>query len=225
MKKIVPILLLVFILSGCSSLSPLLDLVISPTSAPPTETRTPQPTVTRIPTQNLFATLTSTPVTFTPTDTPLIPDQPPTPTPTPRATLPPPSTSQGLTFFTPVNKGFLTVLISSGVLYWNTGPCMPRSLTVTAFVEDLIHTDKVYLFMRPREKSDTMLLGDWSAGEMIQSDNGSYNYTISPVNIRKYYYFRNAWIEYQLVSFDKNLMELARTQVYDRTMSLILCGP
>ena len=225
MKKIVPILLLVFISSGCSSLSPLLDLVISPTSAPPTETRTPQPTVTRIPTQNLFATLTSTPVTFTPTDTPLIPDQPPTPTPTPRATLPPPSTSQGLTFFTPVNKGFLTVLISSGVLYWNTGPCMPRSLTVTAFVDDLVHTDKVYLFMRPREKSDTMLLGDWSAGEMIQGDNGSFSYTVSARNIKKYHYFRNAWIEYQLVSFDKNLMELARTQVYDRTMSLILCGP
>ena len=225
MKKIVPILLLVFISSGCSSLSPLLDLVISPTPVPPTETRTPQPTVTRIPTQNLFATLTSTPVTFTPTDTPFIPDQPPTNTPTPRATLPPPSTSQGLTFFTPVNKGFLTVLISSGVLYWNSGPCMPRSLTVTAFVEDLIHTDKVYLFMRPREKSDTMLLGDWSAGEMIQGDNGSFSYTVSARNIKKYHYFRNAWIEYQLVSFDKNLVELARTQVYDRTMSLILCGP
>lgn len=102
---------------------------------------------------------------------------------------------------------------------------MPRSLTVTAFVEDLIHTDKVYLFMRPREKSDTMLLGDWSAGEMIQGDNGAFNYTISPPNIRKYYWFRNAWIEYQLVSFDENLVELARTQIYDRTMSLILCGP
>jgi len=225
MKKTLPIFFLIFLLSGCSGLSPILDLVISPTSAPPTETPTPQPTVTRIPTRDLFATVSPTPITFTPTPTPFIPDQPATSTPSPVITVRPPSTSQGLSFFTPVNKGFLTVLISSGVIYWNTGPCMPRSLTVTAFVEDLIHTDKVYLFMRPREKSDTMLLGDWSAGEMIQADNGSFNYTISPSSIRKYYWFRNAWIEYQLVSYDENLVELARTQIYDRTMSLILCGP
>ena len=224
MKKTLPILLFIFLLSGCSGLSPILNLIVSPTPAPLIDTSTPQPTVTLIPTRDLFATLTPTPVTFTPTATPFVPDQPATDTPSPAVTVPPPSTAQGETFFTPVNKGFLTVLISSGVIYWNTGPCNPRSLTVTAFVDDLIHTDKVYLWMRPREKSDTMLLGDWSAGEMIQADNGSFNYTVTAVNIRKYYWFRNAWIEYQLVSYDENLVELARTQIYDRTMSLILCG-
>jgi hypothetical protein len=223
MKKFLPILLLVSALSGCSGLSPILDLVISPT-VPPTETRTPQPTVTRIPTRDLFATLSPTPITFTPTDTPFIPDQAPTNTSSPAATLPP-STSQALNFFTPISKGFLTVLISGGVVYWNTGPCMPRNITITAFVEDLVHTDKVYLFMRAREKSDTMLLGDWSSGEMIKGDNGSFNYTVSAENIKKYIYFRNAWIEYQLVSFDEDLVELARTQIYDRNLSLILCGP
>jgi hypothetical protein len=141
------------------------------------------------------------------------------------STIPPPSTVQGESFFTPVNRGFLTVLISSGVVYWNTGPCSPRSSTVTAFVNDLVHTDTVYLFMRAREKSDTMLLGDWSSGEMLKGENGSFNYTVTAQSIRKYIHFRNAWIEYQLVSYDKNFKELARTQIYERSMSLILCGP
>jgi len=224
MKKTLPILLVIFLLSGCSGLSPIIELVISPTPIPQ-DTLTPQPTVTLIPTRDLFATLTPTPITSTPTETPFVPDQPANATASPVATLAPPSTLQGETFFTPVNTGFLTVLISGGVIYWNTGPCSPRSLIVTAFVGDLIHTDKVYLFMRAREKSDTMLLGDWSSGEMIQDDNGSFSYTVTALSIRKYIHFRNAWIEYQLVSFDENLKELARTQIYDRSMSLILCGP
>lgn len=96
-------------------------------------------------------------------------------------------------------------------------------LTVTAFVKDIIRTDSVLIFMRPREKSDTMLLGDWSSGEMLQNDNGSYYYDISAVNIRKYYWFKDAWLEYQLVSFDEDRKELARSQVFDRNISLVMC--
>lgn len=225
MKKTLPILILILLLSGCSGLAPIINLIVSPTPVPLIDTSTPQPTVTLIPTRDLFATLTPTPITSTPTETPFVPDQPATATPSLAATLAPPSTVQGETFFTPVNKGFLTVLISSGVIYWNTGPCSPRSLTVTAFVNDLIRTDSVYLWMRAREKSDTMLLGDWSSGEMIQGENGSFSYTVTALSIRKYIHFRNAWIEYQLVSYDEDFKELARTQIYDRTMSLILCGP
>jgi hypothetical protein len=222
MKKLAPILLLSLILGGCSSLAPVLDLLVSPTPGVPTDTRTPQPTVTLIPTRDLFATLTATPITFTPTETPLVPDQLPTQTFSPSLTPPPVSTFNP-SFFTPKNNGFLTVLVSNAVLYYNTGPCLPRSLTVTAFVEDLVRTDTVLLFMRLREKSDTMLLGEWSSGEMIQQDNGSYTYSVTAVNLRQYIYFRNAWLEYQLVSFDKNLVEIARTQVYDRTLSLVMC--
>jgi hypothetical protein len=224
MKKVLPVVLMIILLSSCSSLSPIIDLIVSPTP-PPADTPTPQPTVTRIPTRDLFATLTPTPVTFTPTETPFIPDQPATATPSLVSTIPPPSTVQGSTLFTPVNNGFLTVLISSGVIYWNTGPCAPRSLTVTAYVGDLVHTDKVYLWMRAREKSDTMLLGDWSSGEMLQDENGSFSYTVTALSIRKYIHFRNAWIEYQLISYDEDSKELARTQIYERSMSLILCGP
>lgn len=222
MKKIAPILLLVLILSGCSGLSPILSLIASPTPGIPTKTRTPQPTVTLIPTRDLFATTTPTPVTFTPTETPLVPDQLPTQTRLPSLTAPPVSTSN-IEFYTPQSQGFVAVLISNYVLYYNTGACSPRSLTITAFVQDLVHTDTVLLFMRLREKSDTMLLGEWSAGEMLENDNGSYSYEVTAVKLRKYYWFRDAWLEYQLVTYDKNRVELARTQIYDRNISLIMC--
>lgn len=222
MKKLAPILILSLLLGGCSGLAPILELIASPTPAPPTKTRTPQPTVTLIPTRDLFATLTPTPVTFTPTETPLVPDQLPTQTRSPSLTPPPVSTSN-IEFYTPQSQGFVAVLISSYALYYNTGSCMPRSLVVTAFVQDLVLTDSVLLFMRLREKSDTMLVGEWSAGEMLKNENGSYSYEVTAVKLRKYYWFRDAWLEYQLVAYDRNRVELNRTQIYDRNISLIMC--
>jgi len=222
MKKIAPILLVVLILSGCSSLSPILERFASPTQGVPTETRTPQPTVTLIPTRDLFATLTPTPITFTPTETPLVPDQLPTQTLSFSPTPPPISTSS-ISFYTPQSAGFVAILASNYVLYYNTGACSPRSITITAFVQDLVKTDMVLLFMRLREKSDTMLVGEWSSGEMIKNDNGSYSYDVEAVNLRKYYWFRDAWLEYQLVTYDKNRVELARTQIYNRNVSLVMC--
>ncbi len=225
MKKFIQLALtLVLFLSGCSGLTPLLDLIATPTPLPPVDTPTPQPTVTLIPTRDLFATLTPTPVTFTPTGTPFVPGQP-----TETQTIPPtfkiPSTAQGSSFLTSQPTGFVTILLSYYAIYYNSGPCSPRELTVTAFVQDIIRTRYVYLFMRPREKSDTMLLGDWSSGEMLQNENGSFYYNVSAENIRKYYWFREAWIEYQLVAYDKNMKELARSQLFDKNMSLIMCRP
>lgn len=222
MKKFAPLLIIALVLSGCSGLAPILDLLVSPTPEVPTETQTPQPTVTLIPTRDLFATLTPTPITFTPTQTPLVPDQLPTQTFVPPLSATPPSTSS-ISFYTPQSKGFVAVLISNYVLYYNSGACSPRSVVISAFVEDLVRTDMVLVFMRLREKSDTMLLGEWSSGEMLKNDNGSYRYEVSAVNLRKYYWFRDAWLEYQLVTYDENRVELARTQIYDRNLSLVMC--
>lgn len=216
MKKYLQIALFTILLSGCSGLSPILELIATPTPPAPPDTLTPVPTVTLIPTRDLFATLTPTPVTFTPTRTPLIPDLP-TDTPAPIFTLPSSSKSPASA------SGFLSILPSHYVIYYNTGPCLPRTLKITVVVQDLVHTDSVLIFMRPREKSDTMLLGDWSSGEMLQNDNGSYYYDISAVNIRKYYWFKDAWIEYQLVAFDENKIETAHSPIYDKSLSLVMC--
>jgi len=226
MKKFISVLWLGIFLSGCSALSSVLQLVSTPTPQPPPQTRTPAPTVTLIPTQDLFATSTSTPVTFTPTDTPFLPQQPPTGTPTPLPTLGPPPDIQSGNYFTPTNKGFLAVLISNNVIHWNEGPCMPRNVKISAFVEDLINTQDVVLFMRLREKKNTLNITEWGAGAiMVRGDNGSFNYNVHTWNIRRYYYYKDAWLEYQLVAVNENREVIGRTQIYDRNISLVRCMP
>ena len=227
MKKLIHILLLLIILSGCSVLPNIAQFAPTPTPVPPTDTPAPSLSATPIPTQNLFATSTSTPITFTPTVTALgaelfTPTNTETPFPAPTQGLPPGAING--TYFTPKNVGFTAVLISNNILYWGEGPCAPRVVKVSAFVDDLINTDRVFLFMRLREKKNTLNVAEWGAGaDMIRLDNGSFNYEVGTENIRRYYLFKNAWLEYQLVAFDKDRVEIGRTQIYDKNISLVKC--
>lgn len=225
MKKIIPFILFGLIFSSCSGGIPnLANLIASPTPPAPVDTPTPQPTVTLIPTQDLFATLTATPVTVTPTETSLIPDLP-TDTPEPLPVFSPQIVNDTNTYFTQ-GKGFLGILYSNPILYWNSGPCATRNIKMSVFVEDIIRTDKVFLFMRVRDKRNTLLVEEWSAGaEMIKAENGSYNYNIRPFNLRKYYYHKEAWLEYQFVAIDKDRFVIGRTPVYDRNLSVVMCKP
>ena len=228
MKKIIPVYLIVMILAGCSSLPPLLATRTAP---PPAETATPFISETPIPTQNLFATSTPTPLTFTPTVTVIgaelfspTPSETSFPTDFPTPDIPLDPESSG--YFTPQNTGFLAVLISNNTMYWNSGPCMPRNIKFSAFVEDQINTDNVLLFTRLREKSDTLLVTKWNSGAlMVKAENGSFNYDIRTFNLRQYYYFINAWLEYQLVALNKDNEVIGRTQIYDRNVSLVMCRP
>jgi hypothetical protein len=231
MKKIISLILLGLLLSSCSGgLPDIASLLATPTLPPPLDTPTPQPTVTLIPTRDLFALPSATPVTFTPTETSLIPDLiqtaiPPTGTP-----LPLPTYSNEFindvaanTFFVQ-NVGFRGILYSDAILYWNEGPCTTRSIKITAFVEDPARTDRVFLFLRLRDKKNTLNVGEWSSGaEMIKIEDGSFNYKVETHNLRRYYFYKEAWIEYQLVAVNENLEILGRTQLYDKNLSLIMC--
>jgi len=226
MKKIVTLILLTLILSSCSGGLPnFSNLLASPTLPPPPDTSTPEPTVTLFPTLDLFAAPTSTPVTFTPTGgAPLV--ELPTPT-----LIPLPTFSQefindlsSTTFFNQT-VGFKGILYSNAVLYWGAGPCPTRVIKFTVYVDDPLRTDRVFLFLRLRDKQDTLKVGEWSAGaEMIKLENGSFNYNVKTKNLRRYSAFKNAWIEYQLVSVNENLEILGRTQLYDHNISLMKCG-
>lgn len=102
---------------------------------------------------------------------------------------------------------------------------MPREVKISAFVEDLVHTDKVLLFLRLRSKQNTLDMTDWGAGAiMVKADNGSFNYVVHTFNLKHYYYYPDAWIEYQLVAFDEEMHEVGRTQVFDKNITLAHCG-
>lgn len=219
-------------LAGCSGGLPNINLPpFNPTRtpSPPVDTPSPFVSVTPIPTQNLFATSTPTPLTFTPTVTALgaelfTPTGTETESPLELPTLGLPGDTTD--YFTPRNTGFLSVLISNNTIYWNEGPCSPRNIKFSAFVEDPLNTDKVVLFMRLREKKNTLNVTEWGAGAiMVKADNGSFNYDVHTWNIRRYYYFVNAWLEYQLVAIDKDLQVIGRTAIYDRNLSLVRCRP
>lgn len=230
MKKTLPFLLLIALLTGCSGFQlPDFTTLLTPLVATPMDTATPQPTVTLIPTRDLFAISTSTPVTFTPTPSPIGSDAIPTFT-TPTL-VPLPTFSEQfindlsrVTFFAE-NVGFRGILFSAATLYWGEGACPTRSIKMTVFVEDPERTDRVYMFLRLRDKENTLSVGEWSAGaEMIKVDDGSFNYNIETWNLRRYFFYKNAWIEYQFVSVNENNEILGRTQLYDRNLSLARCG-
>jgi len=232
MKKIIPFILFGLIFSSCSGGIPnLANLIASPTAPAPVDTPTPLPTVTLIPTQDLFATLTATPITVTPiavtpAETSLIPDLPTL------APIPLPTFSQQIindisdkNFFSET-AGFRGIIYSGAILYWNEGPCMPRNVKFTVFVENPDRTDRVFLFLRLRDKKNTLNVGEWSAGaEMIKIDDGSFNYKVETRHLRRYYYYKEAWIEYQFVAIDEDLQVIGRTQLFDRNISLVKCGP
>ena len=231
MKKFIQVLLIAILLAGCSGLPGFPALLATQTSPPPSDTPTAFISETPIPTQNLFATATSTPMTFTPTPTSLgaelfTPTSTetsfPTDIPTPDIPLDPEDSG----YFTPQNRGFLGILISNNTMYWNEGPCSPREIKVSAFVEDLINTHHVFLFTRLREKKNTLNVTKWNAGALMsKEDNGSFNYTIHTFNLRRYYYFVDAWLEYQLVAVNEEQQVIGRTGIYDRNISLVRCRP
>lgn len=229
MKNFFPTLLLVVFLASCASLPDITALLTTPTPVP-LDTETPRPTVTLIPTKDLFAISTNTPVTFTPTERPLVEGATLTPLPT-LTLIPLPTFSREFindmssTTFLNQTIGFKAILYSAAVLYWDEGPCVTRSIKITAFVDDPERTDRVFLFMRLRDKENTLNVSEWSAGaEMIKIEDGSFNYNVRTFNLRRYFYYKHAWIEYQLVSVNEYLEILGRTQLYDRNISLAKCG-
>lgn len=233
MKKKFHIALLTVFLSGCASLADLANMIITPTPPPlPPVTATFEPSGTPAPTQNLFATSTSTPLTFTPTVTQLGAESftaTMTLTPFPTSGSPTyglPASVYSSTYHTPVGYGFLTILASSGVLYWNEGPCSPRTVKITAFVTDILVTHRVVLFTRLREKKNTIYFTDWNSGAiMSQADNGSFYYDLTKDNLRRYIYYKDAWIEYQIVAFNDEEQVIGRTGIYDRSLSFVRCMP
>jgi hypothetical protein len=239
MKKLIQILVLGALLGGCSGLPNinLPQLGATATQPPPVDTPTAFASRTPIPTQNLFATATSTPLTFTPTVTSIGAElftatSTATAFPTAAPTLvlsAPGSVSDPASgdIFASESVGFTSVQLSSNTMYWNAGPCEPRNIQFSASVADPANTFRVYLFTRLREKKNTLNVTRWNAGAWMIKDesNGSFNYNLRTFNLRRYYYFKEAWLEYQLVALDEDQEEIGRTPIYDKNATLVRCQP
>src|SRR5215208_6507484 len=185
MKKSALILVMIFLLSGCSGLPISIPFLQTPT--PPS---TSKPTVTPYSldstnTPDLFV-LNTLPATTTPyTETPLVTNTPlPTFTPTIRSTI----TLEpiGPSLFTPSPNLFLTVQRSTDVIVWGSGCEGTRSIRFTAQVMPARRLRYVTLWYRLQDKYSGRHT-EWGGGAILSdNDQGTYFYSLDLSQIQRY---------------------------------------
>lgn len=223
MKKLALILIIGFILSGCSGLPsiPFLQTSI------PGQPGSPQPTVTPYSleptnTPNLFVLNTLPPTTTPSTETPLVTD---TPTPEFTATIRPTITLEPIDpiFFTPSPNIFLNVQRSTNQLVWGSTCEGARFIRFTATVQLVRRLRYVTLWYRLQDKYSGRHT-DWGGGAIFaDNDQGTYFYTLELSQIQRYRYFEDAWFQYQLVASTAAQKALGRSVVSQNEVSLTHC--
>ena len=222
MKKITILTLLPLLLLACTfSELPLLPQPAAPqpsdTAAPvlPTETFTPEipPTFTFTPTligARPSSTPTETPV---PTDT-ILYLTPPTETLTP----PPSAQPQTEPTIDLQGTGFTSIDQSTDQIYW--GACQPNDVIIAVQMTNPSQVSSVVLFVKFRDKATSNGTG-WDKGtSMDPHGDGSYTLTLNGKGMDHY---NNAWIVYQIVGTDRGGIPVARSPVFNESLTLSIC--
>ena len=221
-KKTV-IIFLAFIISGCSAIPADLSFLTPVTPAP---TNTLQPTVTRIPTRDLFAINTLAPTDIPPTLEPGVTPPPPTRTSTPTKSPRPTITLETLdpSLYTPSPNIFQFVQRSTNQVVWGYNCDGDRSIMFTATVTPVRRLKYVLLFIRLQDKYSGRGT-EWGAGAIMKdNDQGKYFYRLELDQIEGYEDFQNAWLQYQLVASTVGLTVLGRSVVDRTSVSLTHCS-
>ena len=216
-------IVLILLLTGCSSLSDL-SFLQTPTVAP---TVPVQPTATPfgLPPSNtpdVFVINTEPPTTTPLTNTPEITFTPTityTPTNLPTITLAPIDPS----LFTPSPNYFISVQRNTSLLVWGSTCDGTRSIK---FVVQTVPSPKlkwVLLFIKLQDKYSSYAT-DWGAGAILSdNDQGVYFYTIQLDQIARYRTFEDAWLQFQFVGLDKSREAIGRSVVSRNEVSLTHC--
>ena len=222
MKKIA-IILLTFVVAGCSAFPVDVSFLTPATAAP---TNSPEPTVTKVPTKDLFVINTEAPIEPSPTLEPGV--TPPTPTRT--ATFPPTSrptiTLEPIdpSLFTPSPNIFQFVQKSTNQLIWGYNCDGERSIQFVATVTPVRRLKYVLLFVRLQDKFSGRGT-EWGAGAILSdNDQGKYFYRLNVDQIEGYEDYQDAWLQYQLVASTVGLTVLGRSVVDRTSVSLTHCS-
>lgn len=217
MKKTTLLLLSLAIFSMSCVLGPLAPVPTHTPEPTQTETASPQPSPTPV-LPTLTFTFTPTLIgikttTATPRDTPtLLPTDTPIPL-TSTETLPPPV----------MMEGFARVTISLTEIYKAKG-CEPSLVRITAQVSNPIGVEHVLLFARFKSKKAART-GKWTSIPMTSFGAGTFIHDLSSNEIKDDAYFESSWIEYQIVSTDKNGREIGRTDIFKERLTMLECAP
>jgi len=216
------IIILAIVITGCSAIP--LDLsflnVTSPTPAP---SDTPEPTVTLVPTRDLFAVNTSMPTEIPPTLEPgVIPTRTATLTKTPRPTITLETLDPSL--YTPSPNIFQFVQRSTAQIVWGPTCDGNRSIMFTATVLPVRRLKYVLLFIRLQDKYSGRGT-EWGAGAIMKdNDQGKYFYKLELDQITDHENFEDAWLQYQLVASTIGLTVLGRSVVDRTSVSVTHCS-
>ena len=197
--------------SGCSfSLSDWIG-VIPALQPPPTSTasNTPRPTATALP---ILPTAT---FTFTPT---LVGQKSPTPSPVIRLTATPSAVTPAGTSTPRPQMDGLTAIDISATQFYSTA-CEPNTVTFTVRVGEPARVAYVVLFVRFKSPA-TGATGPWTDFTMEPTGPGSYTHELNATEMNAFGSFVDPWIQYQLVTTDRSINILGRTQIFDEVLSL-----
>jgi hypothetical protein len=222
MKKLVLLLLLGLLLSGCSyaDFTSLLATE-TPTAPPPTETATVYVTPSNTPT----ITPTQPTPTFTLTPTMIYPNG----TPVPSATVTPMNTPYILpkaiaTAGTQPQAGngpFASIVVSGSQLLW--GQCEPSSVVATVKVAPGVPAAVVTIWLRLQSVS-TGETTEWGGGAIMdKKGSGVFTYTLTPENFTHYRESPKAWGQYQFVASDARLHRLGASGLFLNNLTIAQC--
>lgn len=209
MKKIVFLLLTVFILA-CSATD--LPLISQPTSTP-------------LPLPDTFTPGLPPTITPTPTEIGVLPSSTPTDTPAPTGT-PLAITPTGSLLDTPTvvpissltDSGFESINLSTNEFHW--GSCSPTTVSITANVNNPSLVFSVVLFIRFRDQASGTTTR-WDKGTSMKDQGlGTYAYTLDG---NKLGVTVSSWVGYQIVATDKNANVVARSPVFSDSLILSPC--
>jgi hypothetical protein len=223
MKKLIFVLVIILLLSGCAGLPTSIPFLQTP--VPPSS---PQPTVTPYSldpsnTPDLFVLNTLAPTTTPYTATPVVTDTPfPTFTPTIRSTITLEPISPSL--FTPSPNLFMSVVRSTDRIVWGSTCEGTRSIRFTAQVQPARRLRFVTLWYRLQDKYSGRHT-EWGGGAiMSDNDQGTYFYNLELSQIDRYRYYEDAWFQYQLVASTVTKKVLGRSVVSRSEVSLTHCN-
>ncbi len=226
MKKLIFVLAIIFLLSGCSGLP--ISIPFFGTSTP---ISLPKPTVTPFSleptnTPNLFVLNTLPPTTTPSTETPIVPIATDTPLPTFTPTIRPTITLEPIepSLFTPSPNLFLSVQRSTEQIVWG-GTCQgTHSIRFTAQVMPARRLRYVTLWYRLQDKYSGRHT-DWGGGAILSdNDQGTYFYNLDLSQIQHYRFYLDAWFQYQLVASTATEKVLGRSVVSRTDVSLTHCS-
>lgn len=219
MKKVVLSLLVALMLSSCS-ITTLEQLLL-----PPTMTPLPTPVPSETPTEIPTPTPVTPSLTYTPTPT-LIGFKTPTRTPeislTPNAFTPFNMITPDTATPSVVMTGFVTVFISAEEFYKKG--CEPGSVKFTAQVAKPAEAIFVVLFVRFKSKQ-TGNTSEWTSIGMQPLGAGTFTHDLVPEEMKNMDSYKNAWVEYQLVTTNLDANELGRTAIFSERLTLLNCSP